>query len=219
MLRILIIPLLLLSAITLSQEKNEWHIEFNGGAPYNIDLPLTIEQTGQPTLNLTAHFDSEPFVTPVYWVFRVAKWKNNKAWEFEMVHQKLYLQNPTPEIQYFSITHGFNTTFINRSFKTSLPVLDTCVFRIGTGVTLAHAENMIRGKELDQNGSFFDLGYYPTLPTINIALTKEILLAEFFYLNLEIKHNISYAHVPVVDGKAKLWHASFALVAGGGIRF
>ncbi len=218
MVRFLII-LLVIPVALHAQEKNKWHIEFNGGVPYNINLPLTIEQNNQPTLKLTANFDSEPFVTPVYWVFRVAKWKNNKAWEFEMIHQKLYLQNPPPEVQYFSITHGFNMTFVNRAFKIKLFNKDGFIFRVGTGIVLAHAENMVRGKEFDQKQSFGDLGYYITYPNINLGLAKEIKLTKFAYLNIEAKHNTSYAKVPIVDGNAKLWHSNFALVVGAGIEF
>lgn len=201
------------------ENKSKWRIEYNGGVPYNINLPLTIEQEGHPDINLTANFASEPFVPPIYWVFRVAKWKNDKAWEFEMIHQKLYLENPTPEIQYFSITHGFNMTFINRVFRIKLFNTDGFAARIGTGIVFAHAENMIREKEFDQTQSFGDLGYYITYPNINLGLSKEFKLTKFAYLNLEAKHNTSYGKVPIVDGHAKLWHSNFAFVLGAGIEF
>jgi len=103
-----------------AQEKSSWNVEFHGGIPINLPLPLTIKQNNQPDIKLTAQFDSEPFVPPIYWVFRISKWKNNKAWEFEMMHQKLYLKNTTPEVQYFSITHGYNQLMVNRAFKFNL---------------------------------------------------------------------------------------------------
>ncbi len=218
--RLVVILLILSSSLhAQEEEKSKWRIEFNGGVPYNINLPLTIEQEGHPDINLTANFDSEPFVPPIYWVFRVIKWKNDKAWEFEMIHQKLYLENKPPEIQYFAISHGFNMTFINRTFRVKIFNTEGFIIRIGTGIVLAHAENQVRGKEFDQKQSFGDLGYYITYPNINLGLSKEFTITKSLYLNLEAKHNTSYGEVPVVDGKAKLWHSNFALVVGAGVEF
>lgn len=168
----------LLPIMVFAQNKSEWELEFNAGVPANINLPLTISQKGYKDISLTANFKSEPFVPPIYWVFRVSKWKNNKAWEFEMIHQKLYLENTTPEIQYFNITHGFNMTFINRAFRIKLFNKDGFIARVGTGVVFAHAENMIRGMEFNQKQSFFDLGYYVTFPNINLSLSKRVKISE-----------------------------------------
>lgn len=199
-----------------AQEKSNWVVEIHGGFPINIPLPLTIKQHNQPDIKLTAQFNSEPFVLPVYWVFRISKWKNNKAWEFEMMHQKLYLKNPPPEVEYFSITHGYNQLMINRAFKFNLFKDKEFIFRSGAGIVLAHPENKVRGKELNQKQSFFNLGYYVAGPTINLALAKQISLFNRVYLNTEIKNNTSFVKVPVADGHALVWHSAFEVVAGLG---
>lgn len=214
----LVVILLFIPVLIFSQEKSKWEIEFNAGAPVNLNLPLTISQEGFEDIKLTAKFRSEPFNLPIYWVLRVSKWKKNKAWEFEMIHQKLYLENTPSEIEYFSITHGFNMIFINRAFGIKLFNREGFIARVGTGVVFAHAENKVRGKEFDQEQSFFGWGYYLTFPNINLALSKRVKFSDLFYANLEVKNNTSYAEVPVVDGKAKLWHSSFAFVFGLGVR-
>ncbi len=214
--RLVLILLFIATHYVSAQEKNNWSVEMHGGFPINIPLPLTIKQHNQPDIKLTAQFDSEPFVPPVYWVFRISKWKNNKAWEFEMMHQKLYLKNTTPEVQYFSITHGYNQLMVNRAFKFNLFKDKEFIFRGGAGIVLAHAENMVRGKELNQKQSFFNLGYYVAGPTINLALAKQVQLFNRFYMNLEIKNNTSFAKIPVADGNALVWHSAFEFIAGLG---
>lgn len=214
--RLFLILLFLATRYVSAQEKSIWSVEMHGGFPINIPLPLTIKQSNQPDIKLTAQFSSEPFVPPVYWVFRISKWKNNKAWEFEMMHQKLYLKNTTPEVQYFSITHGYNQLMVNRAFKFNLFKDKEFIFRGGAGIVLAHPENMVRGKDLDQEQSFSKLGYYVAGPTINLALAKQISIFNRLYLNVEIKNNTSFAKIPVADGNALVWHSAFEFIAGLG---
>lgn len=210
------ILLFLSSSVLLSQEKSNWTIEAHGGFPINIPLPLTIKQSNYSDINLTAHFYSEPFTPPVFWVYRISKWKNDKAWELEMIHQKLYLKNTTPEIDYFSITHGYNMLMINRGFKFNMFNEKKFIARLGVGFVIPHAENKIRGKELPQGDSYFS-GYTIGGPVINIALAKQFKLSNRFYFNTEVKNNTSYAVVPIVDGKAYVWHSAIEIIGGLGV--
>lgn len=213
---ILYILLFFYANLILAQEKSNWTIEAHGGFPINIPLPLTIKQNGQDDLKFTAHFNSEPFSPPIYWVYRVSKWKNDKAWEFEMMHQKLYLKNPPKEIQYFSITHGYNQLMFNRAVKFNLFNEKEFIYRIGAGFVLAHAENMVRGKELYQGEGYFS-GYYISGPTLNFSFAKQFKISSRFYFNTEIKNNTSFAKIPVVDGHAFVWHSAFEIIGGLGI--
>lgn len=203
--------------VLLAQDNSNWSIEAHGGFPINIPLPLTIKQAGHPDINFIAHFNSEPFTPPIFWVYRLSKWKNNKAWEIEMIHQKLYLKNTTPEIEYFSITHGYNIITFNRAIKFNLFNKKEFIYRIGVGLVLAHAENMIRGKELNQKQSFFNQGYYIGGPVLNLALAKQFKISQKFYFNTEIKNNTSFVKIPVVDGHAVVWHSAFEIIGGLGI--
>lgn len=215
----ILIIFICLSFISFSQEKSEWSLETNFGFPLNINHPINIKQKGYEDLNFTADFNSEPFKQPFFYVYRFCKWKNDKAWELEMMHQKLYLSNPPKEVQYFSITHGFNLITINRSYRFQLLKKHAFIFKFGTGIVLAHSENKIRKKEFDQQQSFFKLGYYVTGPVLNIALAKRFQLTNRFYFNLETKFNSSYADVPIVNGKATLWHSAVSFIGGLGYSF
>ena len=202
-----------------AQDKSEWSFEAHGGFPLNIPLPLTVQQTGYPAIKFNAQFNSEPFNSPIFWVGRFNKWKNSKAWEFELMHQKLFLKNKPPEIQYFNMSHGYNQLIVSRAFKFKIIKKQEFIFKGGAGIVLAHAENSVRNKELNQHQSFFNLGYYFGGPTINIALAKQLPLNNRFYLNAETKFNTSYARIPIVDGNAKVWHAAFEFIFGVGYCF
>ena len=211
--------ILFLSINSFSQEKSEWSLEANFGLPINLVHPITIEQQGHPDLNFKAHFYSEPFKQPFFYVYRFNKWRNEKGWQLEMMHQKLYLKNPPKEVQYFSITHGYNLIMLSRAFKVSIFNEKDFIISIGSGVILAHAENMVRGKEFDQQQSFNNMGYYLTGPVLNLAIAKRFNLSNRFYFNVETKFNTSYAKVPIVDGEATLVHSAFSFTGGIGYSF
>ncbi len=205
--------------IVFAQDKSEWSFEVHGGFPLNFSLPMTVQQTGYPTIKFNAQFNSEPFKSPVFWVVRFSKWKNSKAWEFELMHQKLFLKNKPPEIQYFNVSHGYNQLLISRAFKFKIIKKQEFIFKGGAGIVIAHAENSVRNKELNQHQSFFNLGYNVGGTTINIALAKQLPLTNRFYLNAETKFNTSYTIIPIVDGNAKVWHSAFEFIFGLGYKF
>ena len=148
---------LLSSEITIAQEKSKWTFEANLGFPLNINMPLTIKQDGFADIKLTAKFKSRPLNPPPFWFLRLGKWKNNNAWELELKHQKLFLENTPPEVEYFNITHGHNQFTLNRAFKRPLFGGSDFVYRFGIGVVFAHPENSVRGQNLDEEQGWFDL--------------------------------------------------------------
>lgn len=214
----LIIVIFLMAVTSIkAQEKNAWSIEMNGGVPFNLTTPLTIVQEGNPNINLNAQYYSEPFKMPIYWVIRLSKLKKNKLWEIELKHQKLYLENPSQEIQYFNITHGFNQLLLNRGFNINIKNTPF-VYRIGLGAVIAHSENMIRGKELPQGDSYFD-GYFLSGPAFGTSLSKQFKFSKHVYLNTEVKYSLCNANVPIVDGYAIVWHSAVEFIFGLGYRF
>lgn len=193
--------------------QDQFTFELFGGVPYNVPLPLTIRQSGQPDIRLTARFDSEPFVTPFYWVWRIGFWSGNGSWEFEAVHHKLYLTNNPPDVQHFEITHGLNYFTINRGWE-----LHDFVFRFGVGVLLAHPENTVRGSPMFQDQGILNWGYYLRGPAVNLAAAKQLRLSDSFYLIGEAKLSAANVSVPVHNGSAHLLHAALQATIGIGVR-
>lgn len=188
-----------------------WSFELHGGEVYNVPMPLTIKQQSYPDIKLTARYHSESLTLPVYWDWRFSHWKNDKSWEIEAIHHKLYLDNTTPEVQKFNISHGFNLLMVNRGFDKK-----TFRYRAGIGVVLAHPESNVRGKEFGNSTDSWDMGYYLSGPVLNLAINKPIRLGGRFYLNAEAKTTLAYAHIKIAQGHANVCNLAFHLIMGIG---
>lgn len=193
----------LLSIIILSFIPNfalgYWSLEVASGVPYNFPMPLTIMQSGEPTIDMTAHYESRPFESPFYYMIRVGKWEGDTAWEIETIHHKIYLQNTTDEVSSFSISDGYNLFTVNRAWLTK----QNFIWRLGAGLVLAHPESVVRGQAFDETGGTLnDWGFYIAGPTVMGSIGKRFYVTRSFFVELEGKVTVSYATVPVANGDA-----------------
>jgi len=188
-------------------------IQLFGGAAYSFRTPLVIRQDGQDTIRQNAKYDENAFDPPMYYAVRLGWWRGDGAWELEMVHHKLTLTNGPPEVEHFSITHGYNLLTVNRAWKQ-----DWFIWRLGAGVVVSHPESTIRGMEFDQNGGLFD-GYYVSGPTGQIAVEKRFALGRGLFASVEGKFTLSWAHVPVANGSADVPNAAVRGLLGLGYEF
>lgn len=208
---IFIVPFFVLSQ-TVAFTQSRWSFELHGGEVYNVPMPLQIKQQGYPDINLTARYHTEALTLPAYWDWRFSRWQNDKSWEFEAIHHKLYLENTTPEVLKFNISHGFNMIMVNRGFDKK-----TFRYRVGAGVVLVHPESNVRGKGFGNTGDDWDMGYYLSGPVLNLAISKPIRLGGRFYLNAEAKTTLAYAHIKVAEGHADVYNLAFHLILGIGV--
>ncbi|MDP3296456.1 MAG: hypothetical protein Q8N09_02515 [Thermodesulfovibrionia bacterium] len=92
------------------------------GEQFNIPTPLTIKQKGEETIKVDwARYKSDAwtgFNSP-YYAWRIGVWDDNRAWELELIHQKIILKNKPEEVQHFEISHGYNLITINRAWRLS----------------------------------------------------------------------------------------------------
>ena len=198
-------------------QESYWSLEIHGGIPYNIPAPLVVKQENEPTIRLNARYSSEPFKSPGYYIFRGGYWKDGRSWEIEFVHYKLYLDNKPPEIQEFSISHGYNILTFNRALDKVLFGNFDYILRLGAGVVISHPENTIRNRPLEQDGGLSGAGYYFTGPVLNITIAKRFYLFEPLFINTEIKFNPSVSWVPVQDGQAIVWNMPITFAFGMGV--
>lgn len=197
---------------TTVQAQSIWTFELHGGQVYNLPLPLSIIQHGFPDIKLSAHYDTEGFTLPVYWDLRFGRWKSARLWEVELIHHKLYLDNTTPEVQKFNISHGFNMLMMNRGFEKN-----SFRYRAGAGFVLAHPESIVRGKEFGNSTDDWDTGYFLTGPVLNLAISRPIHLSSRLYINPEAKTSFAYARIKVADGNAEVYNLAFHLILGFGV--
>lgn len=212
--KIIFIISFIVISLTNLYAQSRWSFEMQGGQVYNTRVPLTIKQQGYPDINMQAHYFTDAFVLPIYWDLRLARWENGKAWELETIHHKLYLENTSPEVQKFNISHGFNMVFVNRGFERKL-----FRYRAGAGIVLAHPESTIRGKEFGSTGNDFDLGYSISGPALNLAISKPFRLNNRFFINTEAKATMAYSYIKVAQGHADVYSIAFHLILGLGVDF
>ena len=214
MTRIIVIVLLVTFGNLNLLGQVKWSFELHGGGVYNVPMPLTIHQQGYPSIKLMARFRTEAFTPPVYWDWRITRWNNNRGWEFEAIHHKLYLTNTDDEVQKFNISHGFNILTLNRCYKERL-----FTYRVGLGIVLTHSESKIRDKEFGDSSDSWDMGYFVSGPILNMAIGKPIRIFNRVHFNIEAKSTVSYTYIKINDGHANLFNFALHLVAGFGLDF
>ena len=204
---------LILSATSLHAQ-SFWSFEAHGGKVFNLPLPLIIRQDGFREIQLKARYRSESFILPVYWDLRLSRWKNDKAFELEVIHHKLYLDNTTSEVQKFNISHGFNMIMVNHGIQEN-----KFRYRLGGGFVLAHPESKVRGKSFGDSTDDFDIGYFISGPVLNLAFGRSVDLTQHFYLDVEAKITAAYSRIKIAEGNSDVYNIAFHLVVGSGFKF
>ncbi len=189
-----------------------WTLEAFGGSAYSLPSPLSIHQHGQERIYLMARYQTKPLAGSPYYAWRVAKWRDEQAWEFELVHHKLYLTNNPPEVQHFEVSHGYNLITINRAC-----VRGNLVWRYGVGVVASHPETTIRGQELPWGDGLN--GFYISGPTVQLAIGRKFPLRGGLFAVVEGKWTASYATIPVRDGNAYVPNMALHWLIGLGYDF
>lgn len=171
------------------------YVSVGAGVQYNVPLPLVIRQSGHPDLKLTARFSTRPFAEVPYYDVKVGVVHKRWAYELELVHHKLYLDNRPPEVDTFEITHGYNPILLN-------VVRDQwgVGFRAGAGFVLTHPETMVRGLRFPETGGV--LGWYVSGPAAQLSVSKWFDLSRQLFVGFEGKFVGAWARVPIVDGSA-----------------
>jgi hypothetical protein len=206
------VGLALLLALPSPLRAQDWRVEAGLGTVYNFRTPLTIEQAGAPRIRFTARYATKGFEKPFYWVVRVDRAIGAARWGVEFIHDKLYVQNGPPEVELFTVTHGFNLVSLIRT--STGPGLG---YRLGIGAFLAHAENTIRGRTLPETGGV--RGYHLTGPLAQASVVANRQVFRGTSVFAEARLIAGRARLPVVDGHARFWHAGAHFSAGLRQRF
>lgn len=142
--RIWILISFLIAAQAGAGEKAAWSVEIMLGDAYNFDSRTRIEHGQHERFSLQGEYDTRGFQSPLHYAWRVARWQEDRAWELQLLHHKLYLRNRPPGINALSVSHGFNIVTLNRAIEA-----DGWRFRFGAGPVIAHPEAQIAATSYD----------------------------------------------------------------------
>jgi len=185
------------------------------GAPVNFDSQLKITQAGHEDLEIDAQWSSEPFKVPTYWDLRAIYWTSpTRGWAVDLCHNKLFLDDPPPEVQYFSVSHGLNLLTCQR-----LWVVAGNLVLVAAGVVVSHPENSVRNRQLVETGGQYGGGYYLAGPVLGAGVGRRFMLWRGLYGALEGRFTWCHATVPVADGEASFASATLHLMFGLGWAF
>lgn len=190
---------LLLSLLLKSQVG--FRLGISTGSAYNFPSKLIINQDGFTPIELTAKFKSEAFVMPWYWDIKGEVFWENNFIGLHFNHHKLILDNPTPEIQSFEISHGFNivNAYFGRRFEQ---------FYIsgGGGISVSHPEGVVRGKWIaNHHGIPLLSGFYDiSSPNFEATIGKDWKLLKNLIAYSELKSTYCMGNIKTYDGSIDL---------------
>ncbi len=175
----------------------------------NAPAPTRLTQAAFPLLRFTSDFESRPSEPPILWAVRLSRWRNDRAWALELMHHKLYLTNAPPEIESFSISHGYNLVTLQRIWKkpeASLSLL--------AGVVVAHPESSVRGMRRAERGGELGGGYDLAGPVVGGGIARSIALLEGVAVVGEARATLSRVAIPIAEGEVRFTLAAAHLLLG-----
>ena len=188
-----------------------WTGEFFFGGAASFPTKLTVRQLDHPAIDVHARYEVRPLDFPLYFSWRIARWQGDRAWAVQLIHHKLYLRDPPPEIQYFNVSHGYNLLTVDRLWRKYGAVLGAAL-----GVVIAHPENEVRGLVLPELGIS---SYALAGPTGALSAGYDFGFARHWLATSEVRLSASYARVSVQDGHASMPDFSAHAHIGLGYRF
>ena len=201
-------------ALPHAEARDTWTFEAMGGYAYSFDMPLTIHQDQEQDIDLTARYNTLSFDTPIYYALRVGRWREDRAWEIELIHLKIRLENTPPEVDWFEVSHGYNLVTVNRAWRLRYGIL-----RVGLGVVVSHPENTVRGKKFPADDGLLASEYYLSGASAQVAVNRRFHLSERLFLGMEGKLTAAYAEIPIEDGDAEVPNVSAHVLLGMGVDF
>ena len=190
-----------------------WSAQLATGSAYSAPMTLAVRQAGAPELRVRARYSTRPFRDAPYYAYRFARWASRgdgaraQAWELELVHHKIYLENPPAEVQHFEVSHGYNLVTVNRAARHAART-----WRAGAGAVVSHGESTVRGRTLQP------VHYHLAGPALQLAADHRTTLGARLYLSLEGKLTAALARVPIAGGLATAPNVAVHGLVGIGVR-
>lgn len=187
-----------------------WSAEAFAGTAWNLPLPLRLNQPGEQPLRFWARYRTRPWTGAPYYAIRLGY----EQWRAELVHHKLYLQHPPPEVGHFEVSHGYNLAMVTRAFPAA-----SFSFRVGLGLVIGHPEGTIRGIRVGPVKSLLGGGYQIGGLCLQLAVAREVPISDHFFLTPEAKLTAAWVRFSLAGGgQATVPNVAFHTLVGLGYR-
>jgi hypothetical protein len=131
---------LLVTSRAAAAQDPEWSAELLIGDAYNLTSHTHIHTAHTSDSAFGGDYETRGLEGPVHYSLRVTRWDQDRGWQLELLHHKLYLRNRPQSVEALSISHGFNIVALGRVYA-----MDAWRFRLGIGPVIAHPEARIAG--------------------------------------------------------------------------
>jgi hypothetical protein len=186
------------------------------GTAWSLPLPLILDMPDQ-RLAFRAHWSTRPFADAPYYAYRAGILRASRGAELELLHHKLYLENPVAPIEHLEITHGYNLPTANYAMPAGGWQL-----RLGFGLVVAHPEGRIKGRPVrGARRSLIGGGYHIAGATMQIALGRRYALGRgdvALTAAPETKLTASIARVQLEQGTLTVPNIALHALGGIGVR-
>ena len=190
--------------------------EFFLGTAWSVPLPLVLEAPGK-RLAFRARYSTRPLADAPYYAYRASVLRRAHGGEVELVHHKLYLENPIPPIEHLEISHGYNLAMANLAAPAGGWQL-----RIGLGFVVAHPEGRIDGRPVrGARRTLIGGGYHISGASIQLALGRRYPLGRgdiALTAAPETKLTAGFARVHLQQGTLIVPNIAVHVLGGVGIR-
>jgi hypothetical protein len=170
-----------------------WTAEIFAGTAWSLPMPLLIEQPGEKPIHFKARYSTRPWKGSPYYAYRLGY----QQWTAELVHHKVYLENPPPEIEHFEVSHGYNLAYVSRMITEPAAPL---IFRLGLGLVIGHPEGRIRGNAINPVKSFLGGGYHISGISLQLGISRRLGVGNNFFVNPDAKLTAAWARMPLAGG-------------------
>jgi hypothetical protein len=190
--------------------------ELFAGSAWSVPLPLTVALPGH-AMRTVARYSTRPFEDAPYYSYRVGhQGASGSGTELELVHHKLYLENPQPPIERMEVSHGYNLVTAN-----VLGPGHGWQWRFGVGIVVAHPEGRVAGRDLGGAPTALGGGYHVAGLTTQLAVGRRYALRPGrtqLMATPEAKVTASWARVSVDSVTLTVPNVALHALGGLGVR-
>ena len=213
------VTIVLLPLVATAQDscpRGSMAAELYTGTAWSPRLPLDVSVAGERT-RIRARYGTRPFSDAPYYTSRIGIARaDGRGVEAEMLHHKLYLENPAPPIERFEVSHGYNLPMVNVVTPSAGAEL-----RVGVGLVVAHPEGRIAGREVGGLRTALGGGYHIAGVTTQVAIGRRHVFGRgplALIASPEAKLTASWARMCLGDVGVTVPNVALHVLAGLGAR-